>query len=123
MRERIEEGLTQAERAFNVLGCVPFASIFSGALRMVVGKVQLVAGSAFALFAIFSIERKWGEIGVEHMVHGLLNIGRGLAETLLGITFIGSIIPLFGQLFTEQRFFPQFQYTTQRTAAPIACAC
>lgn len=118
MRVLIEEALTTAETGFNILGSIPIAAIVSGAVRMVIGKVQVVAGAAFALYGLMysflAYKTDLTEIGVEHILHGCLNIGRGLTELLLGITFVGSFLLLFGQLVTNNVFTPQFAYTTQR---------
>lgn len=118
MRAMIEEGLTQGERAFNVLGGIPVAAIVSGALRIVIGKIQIVAGGIFALIGagIYCWKNDLNplEIGAEHMVHGTLNMGRGLAEMLLGITVVGSLIPFTCQLLTDPTFHPRFAYSTQR---------
>lgn len=118
MRSLIEEGLTQAERGFNILGCVPVAAVFSGAVRTLIGKVQFVVGAIFTLIGTLMYcsdnHSNFAEMGVEYMVHGALNFGRGLAEMLLGLTLVGTAIPLACQLVADPTFQPRFQYTTQR---------
>jgi hypothetical protein len=114
MRLLIEEGLTQAERGLNILGCVPVAAVFSGALRIVVAKVQFLAGAIFAITSMLPYFNHSCDVGVEYMVHGSLNFGRGLAEMLLGLTIIGTAVPLICQLIADPTFKPRFEYTTQR---------
>lgn len=118
---------TQIEKIFNVAACVPFFGVAFSSIRVIAGKVQLVSGTALMLigkmgFLVCSqfhsdedISSKWktiSNLGSEHVIHGALNILRGLGEGLLCFyTFgVGNLVLLVPNLRNEEPFTPFFTY-------------
>ena len=118
--QRFERTLTSVETAFNIAGSTPVVSVFSSMLRVVLGKVQAVAGSIFATAGFVGtictrgdtqrMFEKMMTTGIEHTLHGVANVVRGVAEFVLGMTFFGSLIPLIAQATSENGFAPRFTY-------------
>ena len=116
-----DETLTTFETAFNVAGSTPFVAIVSGGLRAAAGKIQLLTGLVFGVAGLIGQltshnERKWENIthvGLENVKHGALNLIRGLAESIVGLTIVGSLVLLAAQLLSSNRFAPIFKYNMQ----------
>ena len=115
----INENLTQIETGFNVAGSIPIVAIFSGPLRVACAKIQFIAGgilgvAGFVGQLVGSNERKWEIVashGVENMIHGSFNVLRGVSEFIIGLTAIGPLGLLFGQMISNNRFAPIIKYT------------
>lgn len=116
----LESNIIKIEKGFNIFGSLPGISVVSGVLRATMGKVQLVAGAAFMLFALLvsaasrgQESDKWfgrAKAGANHVLHGVANIFRGLGECALGATIVGSLIPLTIQLIRPKGFNPVLKY-------------
>jgi hypothetical protein len=76
------------EKALNVFGYVPLVSNISGSLRVVLGKIQLVASAVLALIALFVGQPVLAISLLICCVNGLPNIFRGFVEN---IPVIGNI--------------------------------
>jgi hypothetical protein len=115
----INQKMTEIEKGFNIAGGIPFVSILSGSLRMIAGKIQLIAGALIGFVGLVGQMinsnqiLKWegiSEKGLEHLIHGGLNIGRGLLEAFLGATLLGSLGILAGQSLSSNKFEPIHKY-------------
>lgn len=114
----LNENLTAIETYFNIAGGIPLVGILSGGLRIVAGKVQLVAGIVLA-FAKSNSEKHqdpkkrtyedWSKEGPHYIKHGVLNILRGIGEVVIGETIVGSLFLLAIQMLTNQ-FAPVVPY-------------
>lgn len=110
--------LNSVERAFNVAGSIPFVGAWSGLARAPLGQAQFITGIALSVVGFIGSKTsrdslKWKkvtEVGVEHILHGLLNTIRGIVEFLLGITLMGSFVMLLPNLINEDKFSPFFKY-------------
>jgi hypothetical protein len=115
---------TKTEVAFNIAGSLPVISIASGALRMAIGKTQLVAGLVlfFAGTCLSSNSHNLPKnfsraqlnratrLGNEHVKHGALNLIRGAGEFSLGVSTMGlGNLALFA-LQTKNKFQPIYGY-------------
>lgn len=119
----LNKNLTSIEKTFNVAGSIPVVAIFSGLLRSLAAKVQMIAGALIGLIGLigqlFSDLAKWENIahkGLEQFIHGGLNFVRSLGEILLGLTVIGSIGLLIYQSLSKNKFEPIYKY--DESAAP-----
>lgn len=120
MQANLGKFCTDVERGFNVAGALPVVSVFSGVARMVIGKVQAVAGAILAAigaiaFALTS-NNKWDKVldmGVEFIVQGALNFSRGTCEMVMGTVSFGVLNLCF-------LFLPN--YALARKRDPIAFA-
>lgn len=118
MNATIKNLFTNIEKGFNIAGTVPVASFFSGMIRAIAGKVQMIAGAILSVFsyANFLITRqpRWAylaDVGNEFILHGALNILRGLSEAALCATTIaGNIALLIPNMSKEEMFSPYFTY-------------
>ncbi len=122
----INKACTVVETGFNVAESFPIISFFSGVVRVKLGVIQAVAGSATSLVGLIGqgIEhckrspnketilslKKITKYGSEHTIHGALNIIRGLGAAVLGYTTLG-----FANLFT---FLP-FNLTRTPKFSPV----
>lgn len=124
----INEMATKIETGFNVLGSLPFIGAVSGLLRIVAGKIQIVASAVLVLVGIIGAAvsrapharfrfRQMRELGKEHVIHGLLNIIRGAVEFFAGTSFAGTSLRGFGSLFMlipnlsqDRMFSPAYKY-------------
>ncbi|MEI8366699.1 MAG: hypothetical protein WCF65_09820 [Parachlamydiaceae bacterium] len=117
----------QVERIFNIMSCLPALGILSGSVRTVLGKVQAISG--LAVITISEVGRfvadktttnkelvkKWtvlSQFGLQHLVHGTLNVLRGTAEMLVG-SYTGGLgnIPLFiPNIINGRNFTPYYDY-------------
>lgn len=112
----IEDTLNEFEKVFNVANSIPFVAIASSPLRVGAGKIQAVVGIIMALVGILGYivtlgSKKCGFIastGGENLLHGILNVIRGLGEGILALTVIGSGALLLAQLLTD--FDPIIKY-------------
>ncbi len=119
----------EVEKIFNAVSCLPFLGFLASSIRSVVGKIQIAAGAAIAAAAevgLFLESRKEGEksllgkwqtlskFGMEHVIHGCLNVLRGTSEALLSsYTFgLGNIALLAPNLCNNREFKPYFGYGT-----------
>jgi len=115
---RIQDALNVLETGFNIAGCIPFVSLFSGCLRALAGKVEMIAGIALATigFIAFAItaDLKWQNIAVlgsELALHGTLNIIRGFGEAILcASTIAGNLFLLIPNMTKDSKFSPYFEY-------------
>ena len=111
---------TNIEKGFNIAGSLPIVSLFSGTLRAIAGKIQLLAGAVIAgiglIKNLFSPNQKWANftaLGSELMIHGALNAVRGFGEALLCVsTLIGNVFLLIPNMVKEDMFSPYFAYGT-----------
>ena len=110
---------TAVEQGFNIAGSLPVVSFFSGVLRVLVGKIQCVAGLSMALAGgigqLASKDKKWEkltQLGLEHTLHGALNAIRGAGEAILCAATggIGNLFLLIPNLMQKPPFSPYVQY-------------
>lgn len=112
----IEDTLNEFEKVFNVVNSIPIVAMASTPLRVAAGKIQAVVGAIMGIFGLLGYivtlgSKKFGYIastGGENLLHGVLNIIRGLGEGLLAVTVIGSAGLLIAQLLTD--FDPIIKY-------------
>lgn len=120
MNSTIKDLFTNIEKGFNVAGTIPVASFFSGMIRTIAGKVQMIAGAILSAFSYinFLITRdpKWvyvADVGNEFILHGALNILRGVSEaSLCATTIVGNVMLLIPNLAKDDVFGPYFTYGT-----------
>jgi hypothetical protein len=118
---------TQVEMAFNIAACLPLIGTAFSWLRILSGKIQVVAGAAIMVGgkAGYFISKfgqaneltlnKWkiiANFGAENVLHGCLNILRGLGETLIGAATLGfgSVSLLIPNLIIREPFAPAVKY-------------
>jgi hypothetical protein len=112
----LERGLEIVEYGCNFVDIAPVASIFSSALRAVIGKVQIIAGLGGTLFYGVQyladnrrIEQKQKALRCfSHVVHGAGNIVRAAAVVVLANKFfpfgLAILIPAaFGKVLPYNR--------------------
>lgn len=101
----INNSCTAIETGFNVAGSLPIIAAKSGVLRASLGVIQMVAASAISLGATVyhAIEnlrshpdqaklaklRTITRYANHHVIHGALNIFRGMAEAACAISTLG----------------------------------
>lgn len=119
---------TDIEKIFNVVSCLPFLGMIGSAIRVVCGKVQIIAGLALSSIAEVGLflERKENEsvlrgkwlvlskLGLEQVLHGCLNVLRGTGETILSsYTFgVGNVFLLAPNMCNKREFNPYLEYGT-----------
>ena len=99
LEHQLNNTLAAVEKGFNIVGYIPVASTYSGGLRMVCGKLEIIgaiaASALFAIVALFSPTdherhegiKKAAKILKTYTLHGVANIFRGAMEAtaLLGL--------------------------------------
>ncbi len=85
----VQQRLAKMELVLNPIDRIPMIASFSGMIRILAGGVQMVAGTAFALIRSMYSYLQWHrdyrdklQEGVNHSLHGLLNIVRGAIALL-----------------------------------------
>ncbi|HEV8053050.1 MAG TPA: hypothetical protein VGP47_11200 [Parachlamydiaceae bacterium] len=119
---------TNIEKNFNIAGCIPVVSLLSGAMRAIAGKIQVIVGAVIATTGFINLMitqnsrwEKWVNLGSELMIHGTLNIFRGLGEALLcGTTGVGNVVLLIPNMNKDDMFSPYLAYGT---VANENCVC
>lgn len=114
----LNKTLTKTEEGFNFAGSLPLVAIVSGALRMLVGTVQAIAGAIIGMVGLVGMivnpeSRKWEDISksaLENFAHGGMNLFRGFGEYILGLTVFGTLGLLALQLTSENKFQPIIKY-------------
>jgi len=114
----IYDDLTEIETYFNYAGAIPIVGCISGGLRGTISQIQAVASIVLLAAAFFGkiadpSSRKWENLssfGYENLKHGVLNMLRGTAESVIGITIIGSFILYHKQSTSSNQFAPLFPY-------------
>jgi hypothetical protein len=120
MNTAVKDLFTNIEKGFNVAGTIPVVSFFSGMVRAVAGKVQMIAGAILSAFSYINFlitkHPKWAylaDVGNEFILHGALNILRGLSEaSLCASTVVGNVVLLLPNMSKEDMFSPYFSYGT-----------
>ena len=115
----INAKLTQIERGFNMAGSLPLIGTVPAVIRVGCGQIQFNAGCFIGTFGLVGqlvhpTSEKWENItyaGGENIIHGALNILRGLGEAVASITVVGNAIPLGIQILSSNGFNPQFEYS------------
>lgn len=94
---------TSVERFFNYAGTIPVINLVSAPTRAGLGVIQTTAAIGTTILGASAHEichivhasekttRDWKLIkvaGEEHMVHGVLNVGRGISEIFLGFAYV-----------------------------------
>ena len=83
MSTSLDDALDGLENGLNILGYFPGVSTFSGMIRMFYGKVEIISGLAIAVISsCFPANDRQTAHGLELVVHGIANIGRGLVECI-----------------------------------------
>lgn len=115
---------TKVEHNFNIAGSIPIVGVISGGTRIFSGKIQILASLVFGGVGltnqVFSDKEKWKNMthaAGEHLIHGVLNVIRAIAEILLGVTVLGSLGLLAYQSSSETGFDPIISYSN--TENPI----
>ena len=110
---RLNEILSNTEKNLNYAGWIPGISMASGSLRMIMGKVELLAGSLIGLADLAQF--KLDSPGWTYAAHGIANICRGLLETVL---LIGNLAWFFYDQ-SERRFcYPSEETAVHPSPAP-----
>lgn len=119
----LDRNLSQFEKALNVAGYIPIVSSVSGAVRVLYGKIEVVAavGTAAisALKALFSDARgskEWfgrSVMALDYALHGVANIVRGYIEM---VPFLGLALCLPYDHCLEERV----TYPTERRVPHFA---
>lgn len=119
----INKSFTRIESAFNIAGSLPLVGIFSGIARIVVAKIQFIAGCFMGIFGLFGRlingSQDWKDLthaGFAHVMHGILNILRGFGEMVLSASLIGCIPLLIAQAASKNKFGPVFKYSEENAA-------
>lgn len=118
MDTAIKDLFNNIEKGFNVAGTIPVVSFFSGVIRAIAGKVQMIAGAVLAAFSyinyLITNNPKWANltsVSSEFILHGALNLIRGLGEAALcATTVVGNIGLLIPNMAKEDMFGPYFTY-------------
>lgn len=118
MNVTTKEIFTGIEKGFNIAGCLPVVSFFSGTLRAIAGKVQALAGAIISAIGfinfLISPNERWASmtnLGSEMAIHGALNMLRGYGEALLSIsTLVGNLFLLIPNMTKKESFSPYFAY-------------
>lgn len=113
-----KELFTTIEKGFNIAGTIPVISFFSGMIRAIAGKIQMIAGAILSTISYVALlvtnHPKWNEyilIGNEFILHGALNILRGIGEaSLCATTIVGNIALLIPNMNQKELFGPYFTY-------------
>ncbi|MBA2728915.1 MAG: hypothetical protein H0U49_12175 [Parachlamydiaceae bacterium] len=108
--------LTDIEIGFNKADAIPIVGVFSSALRIAAGKVQFTAGVCITFTGLIgSISgnnnyawRSVVQLGCDQMIHGCLNVIRGVGTLLLASTGLNFL--LLAQAFRPEGFAPVVQY-------------
>jgi hypothetical protein len=81
----VDKHLAKIEQTLNPIDWIPKISTFSGAVRILAGAVEVVAGIAFAALRIMQslLDGKMSTFrnakqGIVYSLHGVANMGRGL---------------------------------------------
>lgn len=114
----IKNTLTNIEKGFNFAGCLPVVSLFSGALRMLAGKIQAVAGAVMAgigfIGHLATKKPYWKNtmnLGAEFVLHGALNVLRGFGEAALSATTVlGNLFLFIPNMAKRDKFSPYIPY-------------
>lgn len=119
-----------AEKVFNVAECMPVVVYVSSPLRSLAGHVQLLAGGVTSIVGmsghIYSVAtkqdaattKKWERLamfGLEHVIHGSLNILRSLGALFIANhTFmsLGNVVLIIPNMAQEEKFGPVMEYGT-----------
>jgi hypothetical protein len=118
---------SDVERGFNIAGCIPGFGILSGAVRTLIAKAQVIIGieiKALSELGKFfakqtseegDLNNKWDTLsrfGLEHILHGCLNIMIGTGEVLAGsyTLGLGNVVFLAPNLINNRNFMPYFAY-------------
>ncbi len=133
----INKACTTIETAFNVTGSLPAVS-YVNTFRVLLGKIQFVSGALTAIGATLAqaIEshkrapnpatlakmERLQKFGMQHVIHGGLNVLRGCAEVALAVTTFGignMVVFLPYNLLRNPAFSPHHGYRPMH--APLAC--
>ena len=126
---RVNEMGTHVERAFNIAAVVPVLGTLTSAARMTCAKIQFLAGAILACTAEFvhlvasksSVEKEFlvsmrilSALGLEFMIHGVLNYMRAAGELIVGTCTLGlgSIALIVPNIYNYRNFTPVFAYGT-----------
>ncbi len=112
MFAEVNKILNDLETGCNILDALPVIGTFSAALRVGAGKVQFAVGACSTFVGLVGLcsgnnQTEWKSVirlGSEQMLHGCLNIIRGVGTLLLasvGLNFV-----LLAQVLRENRFAP-----------------
>lgn len=114
------------ERGFNIGGCIPGFGILSGTVRKLLAIGQVIVGVAITALSELGrfiakqtskedLSDKWemlSRFGLEHILHGCLNIMIGTGEVLAGsyTLGLGNVVFLAPNLINNRNFMPYFAY-------------
>ena len=102
--EKINEYGTNVERGFNIAAVVPVLGTLTSAARLTCAKIQFLAGAILACMAEAlhfiasksSVDREFlksmrtlSTLGLEFMIHGVLNYIRATGELVIGTCTLG----------------------------------
>ena len=92
--QQLNTDLNTLEKGLDIAGYIPFVSTISGAIRAIVGKIQLIAAGIFAApYLIFYLTNERSskiptriehcrDFSKKHFENGLANLYRGLVESV-----------------------------------------
>jgi len=109
---------SQIEKGFDIAACIPGVAIVSGSILAIAGKVQFLAGAVIGAIGTvghaLTNSRKWEammETGLELVIHGGLNVAKGVSQAALGTTLIGSPLVCIPFYFAKKaEIIPSFHY-------------
>jgi hypothetical protein len=113
MYYKVNRLLTDVETLANIADAIPVVGIFSSAVRIGAGKVQLAVGACITFVGLLDClcgnnRRHVVQLGCDQVLHGFLNIIRGIGTFLLAGTGLNFV--LAAQVFKKDHFAPVIQY-------------
>lgn len=121
----INQTLKQVERKFNQAESMPVLSFISTPVRIVAGKVQALAGLILASIASIALlfsknSEKWKNlkrIGQDQMLHGALNVLRGIGVAALTIATLslGNVVLYMLQQINDFNPIEPYRHTESET--------
>jgi len=96
----LDKSLDKLEHGLNIAGYVPILSSFSGGLRAVLGKIEIIgaiaAAAIMAVAALFNPDaaqrqaqlNKALQIAVKYSLHGAANMFRGTVESIPFVSLV-----------------------------------
>lgn len=139
---RINHVCTKIEKGFNICNSLPIVAKLTSPLRIVAGKIQLIAAAAIGLGVTIAIGvekyiksnpnqervrelKQLQNYSLHHMSHGFLNMFRGIGETIMAVPSMGllnalTFLPL--NLVQDEEFAPINQYKLPAKPAAFVAA-
>lgn len=121
----INSAATMVETSLKCGACLPFVGVIASVAKLYLGHGQVVLGAATAAVGLVGLgishiapcsnhtKKEWNmvtRLGIEHTIHGALNVLSSLGEIILAVStsFIGN--PLLLLIYYPNDFKPLFPY-------------